>query len=135
MGMKIDRASVAFRAADAGTLIQILTRPNVLRNGCKRPSTTLYWARWQNRYIFIEDKETILNWVETSGKYLHEALAYLLLPSMGRRSGEAMAAGDLEAGKPEMSTCRNCIGNPLYLPQWPNVKEERWVPTCVKAIF
>ena len=69
---------------------------------------------------------------------MHEALAYLLWPSMGRRSGEAMAAGDLEAGKPEMSTCRNCIGNPFYLPQWlvgPNVKEERWVPTCVKAIF
>ena len=72
---------------------------------------------------------------DEAAKYLHEALAYLLLPSMGRRSGEAMAAGDLEAGKPEMSTCRNCIGNPLYLPQWPNVKGERWVPTCVKSIF
>ena len=49
-------------------------------------------------------------------KYLHEALAYLLLPSRGRRSGEAMAAEDLEAGTPEMSTCQNRIGNPLYLP-------------------
>ena len=53
VGMKIDRASVAFRAADAGHLDTILTVRNVLRNGCKRPSTTLYWARWQNRYIFI----------------------------------------------------------------------------------
>ena len=104
MGMKIDRASVAFRAADAGHLDTILTVRNVLRNGCKRPSTTLYWARWQNRYIFIVDKETILNGVE---KYLHEALAYLLLPSRGRRSGEAMAAEDLEAGTPEISTCQN----------------------------
>ena len=66
VGMKIDRASVAFRAADAGHLDTILTVRNVLRNGCKRPSTTLYWARWQNRYIFIVDKETILNGVETS---------------------------------------------------------------------
>ena len=51
-------------------------------------------------------------------KCLHEAFAYLLLPSMGRRSGEARAAEDLEAAKPEMSTCQNCnIGiNPLYLP-------------------
>ena len=113
VGMKIDRASVAFRAADAGHLDTILTVRNVLRNGCERPSTTLYWARWQNRYIFIVDKEAILNGVE---KYLHETLAYLLLPSRGRRSGEEMAAEDLEAGTPEMSTCQNRIGNPLYLP-------------------
>ena len=53
VGMKIDRASVAFRAADAGHLDTILTVRNVLRNGCKRPSTTLYWPRWQNRYIFM----------------------------------------------------------------------------------
>ena len=52
-------------------------------------------------------------------KCLHEAFAYLLLPSMGRRSGEATAAEDLEAAKPEMSTChknRNIGINPLYLP-------------------
>ena len=33
VGMKIDRASVAFRAADAGHLDTILTVRNVLRNG------------------------------------------------------------------------------------------------------
>ena len=74
--------------------------------------------------------------------YLHEALAYLLLPSMGRKSGEAMVAEDLEAGTPEMSTCQNHSFNPLYLPRaacrqpvGPGVKKERCVPTCARAIF
>ena len=70
-------------------------------------------------------------------KYLHEAVAYLLLPSMGRRSGEAMAAEDLEAATPEKSTFEN---HSIFLmlcrqPVGPTVKEERCVPTCVRAIF
>ena len=60
---------------------------------------------------------------------------------MGRRSGEAMAAEDLEAGKPEMSTRQNSVANVcIFLmacrqPVGPGVKEERCVPTCVRAIF